>query len=298
MTAVLPANAAASPEPRRLALSPSRAADFKRCPLLYRLRAIDRLPEPPTPAATRGTLVHAVLEDMFRRPAAERTERLVREQVGPRWAKLVAERPELARALEGHDAVRWLASAEQLVSSYFGLEDPTRFEPEGVELALEIDVGDGVPLRGFLDRLDRAPTGELRVVDYKTGRSPDPDFESRALYQLKFYALMIFRLRGVVPTHLTLLYLGDDRRLTYLPSAPELVAFERSVIALWEAVRRALDAGEFPARRSGVCGLCSYQAHCPEFGGTPPPYRGPGQGSGTPDGAAPDALVPESELVP
>lgn len=29
------------------ALSPSRAADFKTCALKYRLRMIDRLPEPP-----------------------------------------------------------------------------------------------------------------------------------------------------------------------------------------------------------------------------------------------------------
>ncbi|MFD0788030.1 PD-(D/E)XK nuclease family protein, partial [Micromonospora azadirachtae] len=32
----------------RASLSPSRAADFKTCPLLYRFRSIDRLPERPT----------------------------------------------------------------------------------------------------------------------------------------------------------------------------------------------------------------------------------------------------------
>src|SRR5690606_16258816 len=51
-------------------LSPSRASDFMRCPLLYRFRVIDRLPEKPTEAATRGTLVHAVLERLFDAPAA------------------------------------------------------------------------------------------------------------------------------------------------------------------------------------------------------------------------------------
>ena len=47
------------------ALSPSRASDFMQCPLLYRFRVIDRLPEPPSPAAARGTLVHSVLERVF-----------------------------------------------------------------------------------------------------------------------------------------------------------------------------------------------------------------------------------------
>ncbi|HET6187434.1 MAG TPA: recombinase RecB, partial [Trebonia sp.] len=29
-------------------LSPSRAGDFMTCPLLYRFRVIDKIPEPPT----------------------------------------------------------------------------------------------------------------------------------------------------------------------------------------------------------------------------------------------------------
>jgi len=41
----------ALPAPGIGSLSPSRASDFKTCPLLYRFRSIDRLPEPPSPAA-------------------------------------------------------------------------------------------------------------------------------------------------------------------------------------------------------------------------------------------------------
>ena len=58
---------------RIASLSPSRASDFMTCPLLYRFRVIDRLPERPSRAATRGTLVHAVLETLFDLPADERT---------------------------------------------------------------------------------------------------------------------------------------------------------------------------------------------------------------------------------
>jgi len=51
------------------ALSPSRAGDFMTCPLLYRFRVIDQLPEKPSPAAVRGTVVHAVLERLYDLPA-------------------------------------------------------------------------------------------------------------------------------------------------------------------------------------------------------------------------------------
>src|SRR3712207_7613256 len=54
-------------------------------------------------------------------------------------------------------------------------------------------------LRGIIDRLDVAPTGQVRIVDYKTGRAPGPGFEARALFQMKFYALVLWRVRGEVP---------------------------------------------------------------------------------------------------
>src|SRR5215212_4551455 len=112
--------------PRRPSLSPSRAADFKACPLLYRFRTIDRLPERKSLAAVRGTLVHAVLERLYDLPAAQRTVAAARELVGPAWAEL-REEPGVAElfataqddggesdanAPEAIDA--WLASAGKL----------------------------------------------------------------------------------------------------------------------------------------------------------------------------------------
>ena len=44
------------------AISPSRAGDFMSCPLMYRFRTIDRLPEAPSPDAVRGTVVHKVFD--------------------------------------------------------------------------------------------------------------------------------------------------------------------------------------------------------------------------------------------
>src|SRR3954467_12848018 len=78
----------AAPAPRRPSLSPSRAADFKTCPLLYRFRTIDRLPERKSLAAVRGTLVHAVLERLYDLPAAQRRGAAAQELREPAWAEL------------------------------------------------------------------------------------------------------------------------------------------------------------------------------------------------------------------
>ncbi|MFD7923713.1 RecB family exonuclease, partial [Streptomyces sp. NPDC059740] len=271
------AGGARVPGPRRPeALSPSRANDFMQCPLLYRFRVIDRLPEKPSPAATRGTVVHSVLERLFDEPATRRTPQGARAMVPGEWERLLAKRPELAELFaedpQGERLAQWLAEAESLVERWFSLEDPTRLEPADRELFVETSLDSGLRLRGFIDRVDVAPTGEVRLVDYKTGKAPRPEYAEGALFQMKFYALVVWRLRGVVPRRLQLVYLGSGDVLTYDPGEAELLAVERKLLALWDAIARATVTGDWRPRRSKLCGWCDHQAVCPEFGGTPPVY--------------------------
>jgi putative RecB family exonuclease len=268
--------------PRRPSLSPSRAADFKTCPLLYRFRTIDRLPERKSLAAVRGTLVHAVLERLYDLPPAGRTVDAAQELLAPAWAEL-REEPGVAElfataqddgaetdANAPESVEAWLASAGTLVEKYFTLEDPTRIQPHGREELVEVTLPDGLLLRGYVDRLDVAPNGALRVVDYKTGRAPREGFEAKAMFQMRFYALVLWRLRGEVPRLLQLLYLGSGEVLRYEPDEADLRATERKVLALWDAIARATERGDWRPSPSRLCDWCDHQALCPAFGGTPP----------------------------
>lgn len=301
-SAATPPSSPASPS----SLSPSRAADFLQCPLLYRFRVIDKLPEEPNPAATRGTVVHAVLERVFDAPPEERVPSRARTLVAQEWQRLLAKRPELARlfhtpegggpgaaeeggeatggagpesgsgggadTLDGPRLAGWLAEAEALVERWFTLEDPARLEPAERELFVETKLTSGLRLRGVIDRVDIAPTGEVRIVDYKTGRAPRAEHVAEALFQMRFYALVLWRLRGTVPRRLQLVYLGSGDILTHDPDEADLWAVERKLLALWQAIRRATESGDWRPSRSRLCDWCNHQAHCPEFGGTPPPY--------------------------
>ncbi|MGW5672383.1 RecB family exonuclease [Micromonospora sp. NPDC003776] len=282
MTAEPVIDAQETPTPRvRASLSPSRAADFKTCPLLYRFRSIDRLPERPTVEQARGTLVHAVLERLFDLPAAARTPQSAGDLVAPQWDRLVTEQPELATLFADGDAAGvadFLRSAAGLLEGYFSVEDPRRLEPAEREALISAVVDEELLIRGYLDRLDVAPDGALRVVDYKTGGAPREAFEARALFQLKFYALVLWRTRGVVPRVLRLLYLKDAEVCDYTPDADELVRFERTVVALWQAIEQATTRQDFRPRPSRLCDWCSHQALCPSFGGTPPPFPAAGPG--------------------
>ena len=103
-------------------------------------------------------------------------------------------------------------------SRYFTLEDPRRLEPAERELYVETLLDSRLLLRGFVDRIDVAPDGAIRVVDYKTRQiAPGEMFEAKALFQMRFYALVIWRTRGVVPAMLQLVYLGNGEILRYVP---------------------------------------------------------------------------------
>jgi putative RecB family exonuclease len=259
------------------ALSPSRAADYAQCPLLYRFRVVDRLPEVPSPAAARGTVVHAVLEALFDLPAAERTVKNARQLVQGQWDRLQVRFPELADLFDGdrEGATDWLSGAGELLARWFELEDPTRIEPAERELYVEtvLDAGTGqdLTLRGYVDRLDIAPDGRMRVVDYKTGRAPREAFEAKALFQMKFYALVLWRQHARVPTLLQLVYLGSGEILRYSPDEAGLRATERKIRALWRAVERAARTGDWRASPGRLCDWCQHRRLCPAFGGTPPP---------------------------
>ncbi|MGE5291654.1 MAG: RecB family exonuclease [Micromonosporaceae bacterium] len=283
-----------TPEPELVpvigALSPSRAGDFMTCPLLYRFRVLDRLPEPPSPAAARGTLVHAVLERLFDRPSLDRTAGTARALLEPEWQRLLDTEPELSQMFAS-DAERdaWFAEAHTMLDRYFALEDPRRLEPAQRELYVETVLESGLLLRGYIDRLDIAPNGDVRVVDYKTGTAPRAEFEARALFQMKFYALVLWRLHGQIPRLLQLMYLGNGEVLRYAPDEADLRATERKTEAIWRAIERAMSRQDWRPRPSKICDWCAHKALCPAFGGTPPPLPADDDESETDKTAAADS---------
>jgi len=253
-------------------LSPSRANDFAQCPHMYRLRIIDRVPEPPQRATTLGTLVHLVLERLFDVPAAGRDQGAAHALLEPAWDDLVADRPELAELVaDAAERSQFFGDVRARLATYFEVENPTRLEPHGREVRLESSLDGGPAIRGVIDRIDRAPDGALRIIDYKSGKTPSSRYGEQADFQMKFYALLVERTEGTRPALMRLLYLRDGGVKELVPTEADIAAVEAKVRSTWTAITMYAAAGEFPTSPSRLCAWCSFQTLCPEFGGTPPP---------------------------
>ena len=138
-------------------ISPSRIQSFQDCPLQWLLttRGGDG---PPVGASSLGTLVHDIARDLGDAPL----EDLVAE-VDARWARLglpsgwVSER---SRSL-AHDMVARLRG-------YLDQAQAQGWASAGAEISMRVALGRTV-LRGQVDRIELAPDGSVRIIDYKTG---------------------------------------------------------------------------------------------------------------------------------
>ena len=221
--------------------------DFTNCPQLYKYRAIDQLPEPPSIDAERGKLIHAVLEDLFELPAQSRTFESALEILPKKWSAQLEGTPELAALVL--DEKEWFDRAQSLLTNYFSLEKPSTFESTYRELHLERDISDEIYLHGYVDRLDIAPTGEVRIVDYKTGKSPKPGWEEKALFQLRVYALLYWQNEGVLPRLLQLIYLGDSKIVKSEPNEAQLKSTEKILKNIGAEILTAIQQNDFPTKK-------------------------------------------------
>jgi putative RecB family exonuclease len=245
-------------------LSPSSATDFKSCPQLFKYRAIDRLPEPVSGGAARGSLVHAVLERLFEEPSEMRTPERAEDLLIRLWHE-VRTNPEIRpQGMEFPDESPWLAQGRALLRNYFKLEDPTQLEASQLEWWVEYELPD-IHLRGIIDRLEEMPDGSWILTDYKTGRIPGESREHAAFFGLRFYALVCWRAFGVIPKEIRLVYLSDPAVLTLNPHEGMLVAFEKQMLALGKAIKRANDLDDWRTRPTPYCMSCSFQSLCPAW---------------------------------
>lgn len=248
-------------------LSPSKVSTFQDCALAFRFSAIDHLPEPPSAPAVKGTLVHRALELLFCDPPPRRDVERAHGHLVDAMAELADDEEFRGLGLDDAESEAFFTDAATMLDRYFLLEDPTTVSPIGVELRMEVELGD-LRLRGIIDRLELDPDGELVVTDYKTGRVPSEQQERARLGGVHFYSYMCERLFGRRPARIQLLYLSQNPQvISATPTEQSTRALERKVEAIWKAVVAACEKENFQPKPSRLCDWCAFRAYCPAVGG-------------------------------
>lgn len=266
-------------------LSYSSYRTYQECPLRWRFLYIDKLPEAPRGYFTFGRVVHSVLEELVAPlvvPSARRVGESERQRTLDEW-----------HAHSGPGATaRWMTSEEMLAAydrawsseGYTSPEEESRYRTLGREILvryydflvrehpLPVSVEehlearwDGIPIHGYIDRIDRTPAGGLEIVDYKTSRELSND-DARDSDQLSLYQVLVENNYAEPVEGLTLYHL---RSLTPLRVAPR----ERAALAgLHDRLGKALDgirAEAFDPAPGRHCSRCDFQDRCPEFRSVP-----------------------------
>jgi len=244
--------AASLPTPEGFSLSASAIETYLQCPLKYRFSYEWRIPWPPSPAIQFGSVIHGA----------------VREVVG----LLAGDERSLTRdALLSILDRRWLAA---------GFADPVqerKYREEGLrqlegvchtwghqpiellhqEKSFEFQ-GGGTKLVGRIDQIHRLASGDVELVEYKTGR-PQTQKEADGSAQLTLYAEACRRVLGLPAPNLVLFNLATGERIWTTRSEEQWQAFEKTIRRTAGAIR----AGRFPAHPNYLCRYCDFRPICP-----------------------------------
>jgi putative RecB family exonuclease len=253
--------------PLPTSLSPSKVSSFKDCALAFRLSVIDRLPEPPSPHAAKGTLVHRALELlMWEEEPGNRTLECALAKVARAVPEVLDDAEYADLGFSEEERAEFVADAETLVRNYFELEDPSSVLVIGTELRMSVTVG-SLTLSGIIDRLELDSNGDLVVTDYKTGRAPSANFEQSRLGGVHFYAFLCEQVLGRRPVRIQLLHLREPIAICTTPSDLSIRGLQQQTKAIWAAVEQACEREDFRPKPGRLCDFCAYHEFCPAVGG-------------------------------
>ncbi|MEK7382181.1 MAG: PD-(D/E)XK nuclease family protein [Elusimicrobiota bacterium] len=235
-------------------LSHSSITLYGECPQKYKFRYVDEIPEKPRHFFSYGQSVHSALEFFYgaKSPVPPTLERLIASYQETWVAKGYRSAAEEAEYFD---------QGKVLLKEFHGKHAKDFKLPLHVEYEFALEV-EGVPVRGFIDRVDKLADGRLAVVDYKTGKKLaagridiDPQL---TMYQMGCESLLGAEVAELIFYH--------------LPALKEHRALRRSQPLVDELRKRVVDTAEGitkerfdPKPLDTVCKWCDYKPLCPIF---------------------------------
>lgn len=246
-------------------LAPTQITTWLQCPLKFKLRKLDNLPEDKSDALVRGIFVHEIIEKVMALSPDTRDIEHARTIARVLWNDQYEKKA--SELIDGDAALRQFQwSAWWCVENYFGLEDPTTVKASGMESWVRGKVG-GVKVRGVIDRWEKQPGSKVaEIVDYKTGKTPKKkEWASDYVLQLSIYGMLLEAQEKVEVENLRIFFLKEGDIMEFDLSESRRETTTNTVINVSNELMASCATGEFEARTSKLCDWCSFKGICPAW---------------------------------
>ncbi|MEX2107935.1 MAG: PD-(D/E)XK nuclease family protein, partial [Solirubrobacterales bacterium] len=242
--------------PRRsngaLSLSASDLGLYLTCPLKYKFARVFGIPQEPTINQRFGILIHNVLERFHKEEGEEGEDDL------HRLMRLFEAGWHRSGFGSTDDELQFRDRAREAMRLYWEQERESEGEPVWLERKFDIRIGEH-HVRGRVDRVDRLPSGEHELIDYKTGeRKSEADLESDL--QLSLYRLAAREAWDLETSVGSYYYVLDAEKVAAPIKPDDAERVERTVLQVGEGV---LGQDFEPRPSPTVCSWCDYRLICP-----------------------------------
>ncbi len=243
-----------------LQLSSSAVDRYQSCPQRYLFSSVWGIQGGPRAATTFGNVMHTAVKQFIealrkgRKLAFEELETIFRRE----WSSAGFE-DDYQEECYQRDGI------EQLRAFYEScMESPPDVIAQEKRFALELD--NNVQITGRIDQINRLASGEIEIMDYKTGR-PKSALQARKDLQLGIYALAAREALELDPARLVYYNLQSNECVAANRDAKQLQETKSTV----QEVAADIRAREFPAQPGFQCRTCEYRFICPEEEPSRPP---------------------------
>jgi len=239
-------------------LSPSKINTYKQCPFKYKCEIDTELRKKyrrETPPLVFGNLIHACLNDLYKRTQKEdRSLQRLRDLFEQKFKANLTKHINIFGSQE--NIISYVEKAKKMFKNYTESEF---FEPEPMltEEFPKCLINENIELRGKFDRVD-LNKNKLTLIDYKTGKFKQDEADK---FQVSFYELLLSRyLPKYTVEEKILYYLGDNKIIRFPSEKDSLSETEKKLIS----IANKIDGDkELLPTQNNLCRYCDYKVICP-----------------------------------